>query len=98
MNFADTKTLTNWFRLRRLMLDLGKKFTFRVFFYASTFLAFYSMIAIFMVLNYFKLIDFNLASYFWIIATFDTVIMGLILILVIRKGAFVNKYFSKHKE
>jgi len=97
LNICDTKNLNSWMLLRAMCLDLGKKYTYRIFVYCSVFMAFYLTFFVFLVLSFLGILNYKLPLIVYITGTYDiTVILGIFLIMI-RMGAQVNNYSEKHK-
>ena len=62
------------------MLDLGKKYTERVFLFSSCFILFYGILGVFLGLNFFKILDYDIQPITWAFSLFDIVVVSTILI------------------
>ena len=80
VNLLDAKSICSWISLRNGLLDLGKKYTQRVFLFSSCFIAFYSILGIILALNFFAIVNFNFQPMVWVFSVFDIVIVSSILI------------------
>ena len=60
INLLDAQSISSWMQLRNGMLDLGKKYTERVFLFSSCFILFYGILGVFLGLNYFRIINNNI--------------------------------------
>ena len=82
---------------REALLDLGKKYTYRIFIYCSVFLALYVTLFAFIALVFFDILDYDLSLTIYISGFYDiTVVLG-ILIAMIKIGADINQYFDTFK-
>ena len=98
MNILDPENLRNWMDLRKLSLDLGKKYTYRVFLYSSIFLSIYGSLALFFALVFFNILDYDIPVSVSLLGYYDVFAVIGIMIYMLRIGAEVNSYFSVHKE
>jgi len=83
--------------LKKASLDLGKKFTQRVFLYSSVFLICYGLMAAFFTLTFFGLIKNDTPIEVMILGYFDVVVVLGIIIKMLSVGAKVNSYFTINK-
>ena len=97
LNVVDPDNLRRWLFLRRASLDLGKKFTYRVFLYCSSFLALYGLMALFFTLASIGLIDYEIPLRVTLLGWFDVITILGIIIKMLHIGAYVNEEFSVHK-
>lgn len=96
INVCCTKNLASWMTLRRSLLDLGKKYTYRIFLYCSVFLAFYLTFFIFLMLTLFGLLKYQIPLVVYITGTYDVVMILGVILIMIRTGAKVNSYYDIH--
>ena len=89
--------LNNWYQLRKILMDTGKKYFVRGIAYNSLFLAFLSPLLLLFIMIYFGILNTTLPEY-WIVALFDILIFIARIYYVIYLAAKVNDQFSKHKE
>lgn len=97
LNICCTKNLNSWMLLRQACMELGKKYTYRIFVYCSVFMAFYLSLFIFLVLSYFGILEYQLPTVVYFTGAFDVVVVLGILFYMIWLGAQVNEYFLTHK-
>lgn len=97
INITDPNSIRRWMFLRRATLDLGKKFTTRVYWYCSAFLAIYGLMGLFFILTFFKLISYNIPIRFTILCAYDILIVLGIILIMLNVGAKVNEHFGIHK-
>ena len=97
INICSTQNLNSWMVLREASLDLGKKYTYRIFVYCSVFMAFYFTFFIFLVLSFIGILPYQLPVSVYVIGSYDiTVILGIILYMIYI-GALINEFFDEHK-
>ena len=83
LNICNFKNLTSWMQLRAACLDLGKKYTYRIFLYCSVFMAFYTTFFLFILLMIFGILNYNLPIAIYITGTFDVmIILGNLLYMI----------------
>lgn len=98
INVLDPDNLRRWMTMRRACIDLGLKFTLRVFLYSSIFIVVYGLFAAFLAMAFFELVPYKVPIAVTILGMFDIlVILGTIL-QMIKIGAEVNLQFIRHKE
>jgi hypothetical protein len=97
IDIFDSDNLRRWMTLRKVSLDLGKKFTYRVFMYSSIFLVLYGTIAVFFTLTFFDLLPYNIPFQVMVLGYFDIFVILGVLMYMLNTGAHVNSYFAKHK-
>lgn len=100
INFICPKNLKSWIYLRLLIMDVGLRYMKRVELYASTFLFFYAVLVITLVLGNLDILkgfNFNTYPVFFIMGYAETFIVFLCLYRMMLVGARVNSYFEKHK-
>ena len=88
--------LDNWYRLRRILLDMGKKYFVRGMAYNSLFLVSMSPLLLYFIMIYFDIINAEFPDY-WIVALFDILFFLARVYYVIYLAAKVNDQFGKHK-
>jgi hypothetical protein len=98
INFVNPVYLRRWIMLRRTILDLGLKYTLRVFIYMSVFIVVYGLQSIICVLSIFNLINFELPLGGMILVIYDITVIMVFFIRMIKIGAEVNAQFKDHKE
>jgi len=98
LNLLDSDNLRNWMDLRRSSLDLGQKFTLRVFLYSSIFVILYGSMALFLTLTFFNLLDYDIPLSVSLLGFYDVFCIVGVLIYMIRIGAEVNQYFFIHRQ
>ncbi|CAI2386762.1 unnamed protein product [Moneuplotes crassus] len=97
LNVCSINNLSSWLVLRESCLDLGRKYTQRIFIYCSVFMFFYLTLFVFMVLCLLKFLEYELSLGFYIVGAFDIIVVLGIMLNILRMGAKVNKYFNIHK-
>jgi hypothetical protein len=98
INLINPNYLKRWIILRKTALDLGEKYTRRVFMYTSIFIIAYGILATVFVLTFFKLLKFDIVMSVAILGAYDILTILGFIIQMIRVGAEVNIEFRKHKE
>lgn len=98
LNILSIKNLNSWLLLRESALDLGKKYTQRIFVYCSVFMFFYLSLFLVIVLSLLGIFRYDFSYGFYITGIYDVLIVLGIMLQIIRTGAKVNKYFDKHKK
>lgn len=83
--------------LRKASLDLGRKYTYRIFMYSSIFLALYGFLAVFLTLTFFDLLNYEIPFSVKVLGYFDIVVILGVILQMLKTGAEVNSYFAKHK-
>lgn len=83
--------------MRKASLDLGRKYTYRIFMYTSIFLALYGFLAVFFTLTFFDLLSYKIPFSVMVLGYFDIVVILGIILQMLKTGAEVNSYFAKHK-
>ena len=96
LNILDPMQLINWYKLRRIILDAGKKFYVRGIAYNSLFIIMISPLFLLFVLIYFGILNASFPDY-WIVALFDILFFLSRVYYIIYLAAKVNDQFSKHK-
>ncbi|CAI2384059.1 unnamed protein product [Moneuplotes crassus] len=97
LNICSIRNLNSWLLLREAALDLGKKYTQRIFVYCSVFMFFYLSLFALIVLSLLRLLRYDFSIGFYITGTFDVLVILGIMLTIIRMGAKVNKFYDKHK-
>ncbi|CAI2387117.1 unnamed protein product [Moneuplotes crassus] len=97
LNILNKENLKSWLKLRSASLDLGKKFTYRIFLYCSIYLSVYLTYLIFLLMIVFRIIKADLAIAAYLAGTFDIIVILTILFQMLRMGAQVNDYYDIHK-
>jgi hypothetical protein len=98
INLINPNYLKRWIILRKTALDLGEKYTRRVFMYTSCFIIIYGFLAAVFILTFFKLLQFDIVMSVAILGAYDILTILGFIIQMIRVGAEVNIEFIKHKE
>lgn len=83
--------------MRESCLDLGKKYTYRVFIYSGVFLAFYLVFLGFLLMRLFRVLKQDLPIAVYVTGSYDVLFVLGCLFQMLRTGAQVNGYFDKHK-
>ena len=96
INIVCPLNIRRWLFLRKVSLDLGMKFTMRVFLYTSIFLGTYGIMAAFFALTFFKLLPYNVPITMSILGYYDVVFVLGIILQMLSVGAETNSYFQKH--
>ena len=97
INITWYRNIRRWMFLRKVSLDLGKKFTLRVFLYSSVFLGMYGLMAVFFTLSFFNLLSYNVPIAVSVLGYFDVIFILGIIMKMLSIGAETNSYFVKHK-
>ena len=96
LNICSEANYFNWLKLRKIFLDVGKKFTSRIFLYMGFYVAALLCIFTYFVLNYLQIIKIkvplNLSVY---IAIWSALIFYMLMVFL-YKGAEINKFFDYH--
>mmetsp|Transcript_13267 Transcript_13267/g.11740 ORF Transcript_13267/g.11740 Transcript_13267/m.11740 type:complete len:119 (+) Transcript_13267:1582-1938(+) len=91
------KNMNTWSLLRVASLDIGRKFTYRIFIYCSVFLAFYIAYFTFVMLAFFGILQNDLPLTVYITGIFDILVVLGILMMMMKYGAEINEYFDIFK-
>jgi len=83
--------------LRASCLDLGKKYTDRIFTYCSVFLAFYLIFFVFLMLSFFNVLPYELPGAVYVNGSFDVIIILGIILYMLKTGTQINDHFDIHK-
>ena len=97
LNICWMKNLNSWMMLRSTCLDLGLKYTYRIFVYCSVFLGIYLVLFIFIALSFFGILSYNLPLTIYITGTYDIILIFAILFKMLKLGAEINEYFDIFK-
>ena len=73
INILEPNNLRAWMDLRRVTLDLGKKYTKRVFMYSSMFILLYGSLALFFSFTFFGIVDFKISLYVILLGYYDVI-------------------------
>lgn len=94
-NMNDPNTIMSWYYMRRCFLDFGKRYTLRIFLYASLILPMAVCVVIVIVLQMFNVIGISYNYYF---VPFMILVAQLIYMIVLMALAAVdlNDYFNIH--
>mmetsp|Transcript_2264 Transcript_2264/g.2124 ORF Transcript_2264/g.2124 Transcript_2264/m.2124 type:complete len:140 (-) Transcript_2264:72-491(-) len=84
--------------LKKLSLDLGLKYTYRVFLYSSIFIGLYGFIALFFTLIFWDILTYKIPTPVFILGYYDVILICGIMIKMVKIGAEVNSYFPIHKQ
>ena len=98
INILCPNNLRRWMHLRKSSLDLGRKYTYRVFLYSSIFIGLYGLIAVYLTLTLFQILNNKIPLSVYLIGYYDVFVIIGIMIHMINIGAEVNSYFSHHKD
>lgn len=98
IDILQPNNFKSWMDLRRATLDLGKKYTKRVFLYSSMFILFYGSLALFFTLTFFGILEFEISLPVILLGHYDIIAICGIMVYIVKKGADVNSYFPRHKE
>lgn len=96
MMVPNCQNIEVWAYMWEIAMDIGQKFTKRIEFYLSGYIALYSMYLAFMLLLLFKFIDYEVSTEFWLISMCDLLIIFVITIWVLNCAASVNAQFDEH--
>ena len=97
LNAWCTVNLRSWVQLRALCLDLGKKYTYRIFIYSAGFVVAYVLFFVFIVLSMFSFVNYELPLTVYVTGMFDTVIVFGLILQMFRLGAQINNHYNTHK-
>ena len=73
INILEPNNLRAWMDLRRVTLDLGKKYTKRVFMYSSMFILLYGSLALFFSFTFFGIVDFKISLSVILLGYYDVI-------------------------
>ena len=93
LNAMTTLNFYNWFHMRCCLMEFGKKYMYRIFFYTSTFLSFYLIYLVLILLDFFKIADFKFNTCFFMIGVYDVIVCFSIIIAMLHYGAMINELF-----
>ena len=88
--------LYNWFKLRRLLLSVGKRFTARILSYLGCLLILSCFMMVLLLLEYFGLINLNFSPLTYSYVTFYIVYVFTSCLVMMHLGVSVNLFFLKH--
>ena len=97
INIICNRNIRRWMFLRKISLDIGRKFTLRIFLYSSIFLGMYGLMAVFFTLSFFNLLHYNVPIAVSVLGYFDVIFILGIIMKMLSIGAETNSYFAKHK-
>jgi len=97
INIVCYKNLSSWAQLRCSSLDLGLKYTYRIFVYCSVFMAFYLAYFVFVSLSFFGFLDYDLPLTLYITGGYDITIVLVIILVMLKLGSDINEYFDTFK-
>ncbi|CAI2359033.1 unnamed protein product [Moneuplotes crassus] len=97
INICCHKNLKSWLILREACLDIGKKYTYRIFLYCSVFLGFNLIFLGFLLMKTFRVVSWTLPISVSVTGTFDVFIILGVLFQMLRIGSKVNDCFDHHK-
>ncbi|CAI2386921.1 unnamed protein product [Moneuplotes crassus] len=97
INLCCHKNLKSWMILREACLDVGKKYTYRIFLYCSVFLAFNLAFLGFLLMRVFGVFSYSLPIAVSVTGTYDVLFILCVLFKMLRTGAQVNACFDSHK-
>jgi len=97
INLGCKQTLHSWFQLRCCIMDFGKKYMLRIFFYSSVFLGLYFTFAVIMLLSFFSLITLEVTPVWSLICVFDIFIVLGVLLSMFYYGAVINDQYESNK-
>jgi hypothetical protein len=97
LNICHTQNLNSWMILRTASLDLGKKYTQRIFMYCSVFMAFYLSFFVFLLLSFLGILNYKLPLIVYMTGMYDVMIILGIILVMIKLGAQVNEFSDIHK-
>ena len=80
INMLDAQSIRAWLSLRASLLDLGCRFTNRVFLYTSAFIVLYGALGGILALNFFGVLNYKISAIVWTLGLFDIVVVSTILI------------------
>lgn len=98
INFVNPNYLKRWMTLRKTALDLGEKYTQRVFMFTSSFIIIYGTLAVIFTLTFFKILKYEIPLPVIILGYYDIIVILGFILQMIRVGAEVNNQFRIHKE
>lgn len=93
----DRMSLYTWYYTRRALLDFGKRYTLRIFLYASLFFPVVILVITLMALQFFKLIGIQY-NYYFMPCFLLTACVFYVLLLMAIAAANLNKLFDVHKD
>jgi hypothetical protein len=99
INFMCPLNLQSWMDLRRLALDVGKRYMKRIEIYSSIILFCYGLIFIIIMLGNFKIItNFNYDKYplFYLLGYIETFLMIIVLYRMVVNGVKIKNYVTTH--
>ena len=88
--------LYNWFKLRRLLLSVGKRFTARILSYLGCLLILSCFMMVLLLLEYFGLINLNFSPLTYSYVTFYIAYVFTSCLVMMHLGVSVNLFFLKH--
>lgn len=96
LDVRDPLTLESWYRMRVAFLDFGRKYTYRIFLYASLILPLSTVMVCLLLLQVFNVVTIRTEAFISIL--FLTISCLAIIIYMIVSGVELNGMFSIHKE
>ena len=91
------KNLQTWSLLREASLDIGKKYTCRIFIYCSVFLAFYLAYFAFVSMALLGFLHHELPLTMYITGTYDIFLVLGIFLFMLKYGSEINEYSEVFK-
>ena len=88
--------LYNWFKLRRVLLSVGKRFTSRILSYLGCLLLLSSFMLALLLLEYFRLISLKFSPLTYSYVIFYIVYIFTSCLVMMHLGVAVNLFFLKH--
>jgi hypothetical protein len=89
--FQKVENLEAWAKLKDAIIDVGHKYTKRVNLFTSVMFLFYIIYAVFLLLIYFKVFDYQLSIITWVSSIMDILIVTSIILIVLRLGSMINE-------
>lgn len=96
LDLTRPDNLYNWFKLRRVLLSVGKRFTSRILSYLGSLIILSCFVLLLLLLEYFRLISFNFSPLTYCYATFYILYVFASSLIMMHLGLAVNLFLLKH--
>ncbi len=96
LDLTNPDNLYNWFKLRKVLLSIGNRFTARILSYLGWLLILSSFMLILLLLEYFRMISLNLSPLTYSYIAFYIVYVFVTCLTMMHMGVAVNLFFLKH--
>lgn len=96
LDITRVENYYSWLKARKIFMNVGLKFTARIFLYLGVYFAFILIIFILLILSYLQVITVKFSNIFIFEALYFGMVVVLILFIFLHLGARVNKTFEEH--